>query len=163
MPVLLRAWPQLDALEKDERARLRAHHADWQTDTVAGRDAWVAYVLRRLLRRSVRAMRLLGVDDPALPALLPVSRDAMAASYPEVETDFERISSVAYAEEDAFRRTLTAGTTILDTAVSTAKEDTSSSQCSWYALQRRSPGASSTAVTRRPAAAGRARRGGSGP
>ncbi|MFI1418751.1 Eco57I restriction-modification methylase domain-containing protein [Streptomyces sp. NPDC020731] len=49
MPVLLRAWPQLDALEKDERARLRAHHADWQTDTVAGRDAWVAYVLRRLL------------------------------------------------------------------------------------------------------------------
>ncbi|MBL3664731.1 hypothetical protein JL475_01575 [Streptomyces sp. M2CJ-2] len=49
MPVLLRAWPQLGTLEKDERARLRAHHADWQTDTVAGRDAWVAYVLRRLL------------------------------------------------------------------------------------------------------------------
>ncbi|MDH6228158.1 DNA methyltransferase [Streptomyces sp. MJP52] len=49
MPVLLRAWPQLDPLEKDERARLRAHHADWQTDTVAGRDEWVSYVLRRLL------------------------------------------------------------------------------------------------------------------
>lgn len=49
MPVLLRAWPQLDTLEKDERARLRARHADWQTDTVAGRDEWVAYVLRRLL------------------------------------------------------------------------------------------------------------------
>ncbi|MFJ9173867.1 Eco57I restriction-modification methylase domain-containing protein [Streptomyces sp. NPDC102360] len=49
MPILLRAWPQLDTLEKDERARLRAHHADWQTDTVAGRDEWVAYVLSRLL------------------------------------------------------------------------------------------------------------------
>ncbi|MGX1507460.1 UNVERIFIED_CONTAM: hypothetical protein RKD43_006085 [Streptomyces graminofaciens] len=49
MPVLLRAWPQLDALEKDERARLRARHADWQTDTVAGRDEWVAYVLGHLL------------------------------------------------------------------------------------------------------------------
>ncbi|MFD9222687.1 Eco57I restriction-modification methylase domain-containing protein [Streptomyces sp. NPDC060064] len=49
MPVLLRAWPQLDALEKDERARLRARHADWQTDTTAGRDEWVAYVLGRLL------------------------------------------------------------------------------------------------------------------
>ncbi|MEU2281048.1 DNA methyltransferase [Streptomyces sp. NPDC013178] len=49
MPVLLRAWPQLDALEKDERARLRARHADWQTDTTAGRDEWVAYVLSRLL------------------------------------------------------------------------------------------------------------------
>ncbi|MDX3730867.1 hypothetical protein PV748_28690 [Streptomyces caniscabiei] len=49
MPVLLRAWPQLDALEKDERARLRARHADWQTDTTACRDEWVAYVLGRLL------------------------------------------------------------------------------------------------------------------
>ncbi|PBC94773.1 hypothetical protein BX281_2696 [Streptomyces sp. Ag82_O1-15] len=49
MPVLLRAWPQLDALEKDERARLRARHADWQTDTTVGRDEWVAYLLRGLL------------------------------------------------------------------------------------------------------------------
>ncbi|MBQ1099805.1 hypothetical protein KBY55_28025 [Streptomyces sp. b94] len=49
MPVLLRAWPQLDTLEKDERARLRARHADWQTDTTAGRDEWVAYLLGRLL------------------------------------------------------------------------------------------------------------------
>ncbi|MFF3904606.1 Eco57I restriction-modification methylase domain-containing protein [Streptomyces sp. NPDC001848] len=49
MPVLLRAWPQLDTLEKDERARLRARHADWQTDTTAGRDEWVAYILSRLL------------------------------------------------------------------------------------------------------------------
>ncbi len=42
-----------------------------------------------------------------MPALLPVSRDAMAPSYPEVATDFARISDVAYTEEDAFRRTLT--------------------------------------------------------
>ncbi|MFJ9059232.1 Eco57I restriction-modification methylase domain-containing protein [Streptomyces sp. NPDC102409] len=49
MPVLRRAWPQLDALEKDERARLRAHHADWQNDTTAGRDEWVAHLLRSLL------------------------------------------------------------------------------------------------------------------
>ncbi|MER7394892.1 type IIL restriction-modification enzyme MmeI [Streptomyces sp. NPDC000151] len=49
MPVLLRAWPQLDTLEKDERARLRARHADWQNNTTAGRDEWVAYILSRLL------------------------------------------------------------------------------------------------------------------
>ncbi|WP_327730020.1 hypothetical protein OG250_31530 [Streptomyces sp. NBC_00487] len=49
MPVLLQAWQQLDAVEKEQRARLRAHHADWQTDTRAGRDEWVAYVLRSLL------------------------------------------------------------------------------------------------------------------
>jgi alanyl-tRNA synthetase len=80
------------------------------------------YVVRRLIRRAVRAMRLLGVHDPVLPELLPISRDRMAASYPEIATDFSRISQVAYAEEDAFRRTLTAGTTILDVAVQSAKK-----------------------------------------
>ncbi len=66
-------------------------------------------------------MRLLGVEDPSLPELLPVSRDAMSPSYPDLATDFERISSVAYAEEDAFRRTLVAGTALLDTAVGQLK------------------------------------------
>ena len=72
------------------------------------------YVLRRLLRRAVRSMRLLGFDDPALPELLPVSLDRMKASYPELERDFARISQVAYAEEEAFRQTLDKGTTIFD-------------------------------------------------
>lgn len=80
------------------------------------------YVLRRLLRRSVRAMRLLGVDEPALPHLLPVSRDAMGASYPELVSDFDRVSRIAYAEEEAFRRTLVSGTTILDVAVADVKK-----------------------------------------
>ncbi|NYJ74453.1 alanine--tRNA ligase [Allobranchiibius huperziae] len=83
------------------------------------------YVLRRMLRRAVRAMRLLGYRDHALPQLLPVSKDRMKASYPELETDFARISQIAYAEEDAFRRTLDAGTTILDTAVTKAKKQPS--------------------------------------
>jgi alanyl-tRNA synthetase len=80
------------------------------------------YILRRLLRRAVRSMKLLGVEDASLPELLPVSRDAMSASYPELGTDFGRISAVAYAEEEAFRRTLTAGTTLFDTAVAQAKK-----------------------------------------
>ncbi len=74
------------------------------------------YVLRRLLRRAVRSMRLLGYEDPALPALFPVSRDKMAPGYPELAADWERISTVAFAEEDAFRSTLRTGTTIFDTA-----------------------------------------------
>ena len=85
------------------------------------------YVLRRLLRRAVRSMRLLGVDAPTLEHLLPVSMERMKASYPELETDFRRISQVAYAEEDAFRRTLSSGTTILDTAVARAKASGSTS------------------------------------
>ncbi|QDP96732.1 alanine--tRNA ligase [Microlunatus elymi] len=79
------------------------------------------YVLRRLLRRVIRSMRLLGVQDPVFGELLPVSKDLMKASYPELETDWGRISEVAYGEEEAFRRTLTAGTQIFDLAVTDAK------------------------------------------
>ena len=79
------------------------------------------YVLRRLLRRAVRSMRLLGVEDRTLPELLPVSRDKMKLSYPEIESDWERISTIAYAEEDAFRATLKTGTQIFDMAASDAK------------------------------------------
>ena len=79
------------------------------------------YVLRRLLRRAVRAMRLLGYQDPALPALLPVSMDRMKASYPELESDFARIAQTMYAEEEAFRQTLDKGTQIFDLAASETK------------------------------------------
>ncbi|MBC9733596.1 alanine--tRNA ligase [Nocardioides marmotae] len=79
------------------------------------------YVLRRLLRRAVRSMRLLGYEDRSLPELLPVSMSRMKASYPELEADFERISRVAYAEEDAFRKTLQAGTQIFDQAAQRVK------------------------------------------
>ncbi|GAA3101611.1 alanyl-tRNA synthetase [Kribbella aluminosa] len=79
------------------------------------------YVLRRLLRRAIRSMRLLGYEDPSLVELLPVSLEQMKKSYPELVTDFGRISQIAYAEEEAFRRTLTAGTTIFDVAVKETK------------------------------------------
>ncbi|MGO1562458.1 Alanyl-tRNA synthetase [Actinomycetales bacterium JB111] len=79
------------------------------------------YVLRRILRRAIRSVRLLGVDRPALPELLPVSKDAMKETYPELEQRFGEISDIAYGEEESFLRTLTSGTTILDTAVAKAK------------------------------------------
>jgi alanyl-tRNA synthetase len=79
------------------------------------------YVLRRLLRRVVRSMRLLGYEDPSLPELLPVSRDKMGETYTQLHQDWERISAVAYAEEQAFRQTLRAGTQIFDLAVGELK------------------------------------------
>jgi len=93
------------------------------TDGVTPGNEARGYVLRRLLRRVVRAMRLLGVNDPVLPELLPISRDLMAESYPEVAADWARIAQIAYAEEDAFRRTLATGTQIFDVAVADAKRE----------------------------------------
>ncbi len=80
------------------------------------------YVLRRLVRRAIRSMRLLGCEDPVLPELLPVSRDKMGETYDALHRDWERISTVAYAEEDAFRQTLRAGTTIFDSAAAEVKK-----------------------------------------
>lgn len=79
------------------------------------------YVLRRLIRRAVRAMRLMGVTIAVLPELLPIARDAMRGTYPEVAEDFDRISRIAYAEERAFLRTIAAGTTRLESSVAQAK------------------------------------------
>jgi alanyl-tRNA synthetase len=79
------------------------------------------YVLRRLLRRAVRSMRLLGFEDRALPELMPVSRDKMSSGYPALANDWNRIAQVAYAEEDAFRTTLRAGTQIFDNAAEETK------------------------------------------
>jgi alanyl-tRNA synthetase len=79
------------------------------------------YVLRRLLRRAVRSVRLLGVEDRTLPQLLPVSKDVMKASYPELERDWQRISAIAYAEEDAFRQTLRTGKLIVDQVAAQTK------------------------------------------
>src|SRR5699024_30537 len=70
------------------------------------------YILRRLLRRAVRAMRLLGVKDEVLPELLPVSMEAMTLPAPELETECDRSSRVAYAGEKACLRTLESGTQV---------------------------------------------------
>ncbi|MFF0468184.1 alanine--tRNA ligase [Micromonospora zamorensis] len=105
----------------DVRLRVIADHVrtalmligDGVTPSNEGR----GYVLRRIMRRAIRSIRLLGWQDRALPELLPVARDCMAPSYPELATDFDRIADYAYAEEEAFLSTLRAGTTILDTAI----------------------------------------------
>ncbi|MCC9145542.1 MULTISPECIES: alanine--tRNA ligase [unclassified Arthrobacter] len=91
------------------------------SDGVSPSNEGRGYVLRRLIRRAVRAMRLLGVETAVLPELLPVSRDAMKGTYPDVETDFARISRIAYAEEKAFLRTIASGTERLEEAVKVSK------------------------------------------
>ncbi len=114
------------SVEDDVRFRVIADHArsgvmiigDGVTPSNEGR----GYVLRRLLRRIVRSARLLGVHEPVLPAFAEVVRDAMAPSYPELATDFERISAVVRTEEEAFLQTLTTGSRIFDTAVAATKQ-----------------------------------------
>ncbi|MCU1412283.1 MAG: alaS [Rhodoglobus sp.] len=111
--------------EDDVRMRVIADHVRsslmLMSDGVTPANDGRGYILRRLLRRTVRSMRLLGVEDPTFAELFPASRDAMKAQYPEVERDYDRISRLAVAEEETFLRTLASGTSILDLAVTRAQ------------------------------------------
>ena len=112
--------------EDDVRLRVVADHVrsalmlicDGVTPANDGR----GYVLRRLLRRTVRAMRLLGVEAPTFAELFATSKSAMVDAYPELEQEYSRIDSTVRAEEEAFLRTLTAGTTVLESAVAQVKQ-----------------------------------------
>jgi len=110
----------------DVRFRVIADHArsgvmiigDGVTPSNEGR----GYVLRRLLRRIVRSARLLGVHEPVLPSFAEVVRDAMAPSYPELATDFERIATVMRIEEETFLQTLSTGSKIFESAAATTRQ-----------------------------------------
>jgi alanyl-tRNA synthetase len=74
------------------------------------------YVLRRMMRRTIRNMRLLGSMDPIMSELTVAAIAAMGPQYPELMTDKKRILSVSVSEEESFLQTLKSGTQIFDLA-----------------------------------------------
>ena len=109
----------------DVRYRVIADHsrtaaiiiADGATPSNEGR----GYVLRRLLRRIIRAAKLLGIDRPIVGELMATVREAMGPSYPELVADFDRISRIAVAEETAFNRTLVSGSKLFEDAAAATR------------------------------------------
>ncbi len=111
--------------EDDVRMRVVADHVRTSlmliSDGVLPGNEGRSYVLRRIIRRAVRALRQLGVDVPVLADLTKTSMEVMSKSYPDLALDFPRIEQVVVEEERVFSSTLRGGSLILDTAVSTAK------------------------------------------
>ncbi|QCH24303.1 alanine--tRNA ligase [Mycobacteroides salmoniphilum] len=111
--------------EDDVRYRVVGDHARTAAiiigDGVSPGNEGRGYVLRRLLRRIIRSIKLLGVENPMMGELMTVVRDEMGPSYPELVTDFERISRIAVAEETAFNRTLTSGSKLFEDAADKTK------------------------------------------
>ena len=80
------------------------------------------YVLRRMMRRTIRNMRLLGVNDPIMSELTVAAIGAMGPQYPELVSDKKRILSVSVSEEESFLQTLKSGTQIFDVASAAIKK-----------------------------------------
>lgn len=72
------------------------------------------YVLRRIIRRSVRYGRLLGIEVPFLCGLLPIVDSIMADQYPELIEQKSTIEQVVANEEERFGRTLAQGIDLLE-------------------------------------------------
>ena len=83
------------------------------------------YVLRRIMRRSIRNLRLLSGaqrgggthQENFMHELTTIAIEAMAPLYPELRRDAPNIHTVIDAEESAFASTLRTGTAIFEAAV----------------------------------------------
>ena len=84
------------------------------------------YVLRRMMRRTIRNMRLLGSMDPIMSELTVAAIGAMGPQYPELISDKNRILAVSASEEESFLQTLKSGTQIFDLSSAALKKSKSS-------------------------------------
>ena len=114
---------------KDEKSdislRVIADHARTSAmligDGVTPGNEGRGYVLRRMMRRTIRNMRLLGSHDPIISELTRAAIGAMGPQYPELVAAQDRILAVSVAEEESFLQTLKSGTQIFDLAASALK------------------------------------------
>jgi alanyl-tRNA synthetase len=110
----------------DVRLRVVADHARTAVmligDGVTPGNEGRGYVLRRILRRTVRAMRLLGAQDPTMRELVEATIEAMSPQYPELVEEWPRIEAVATGEEGAFLETLGKGASLFEAAVPQARQ-----------------------------------------
>jgi alanyl-tRNA synthetase len=111
--------------ESDVRLRVVADHARTAAfllgDGVLPGNEGRGYVLRRMMRRVMRSMRLLGLEEPCLVELIDTAINSMQDQYPELDLARHRILAAAKGEETSFRQTLKTGSSIFDTTADELK------------------------------------------
>ena len=75
------------------------------------------YVLRRMMRRVIRNMRILGAENPVMKDLIEATIKAMGPQYPELVSDKKRILEIAIGEETSFDQTLKTGTILFENSI----------------------------------------------
>lgn len=82
------------------------------------------YVLRRLLRRSVRSARKLGINEPFMYKLVDTVVDIMGESYPKLIETKGHVKALILDEENLFHQTLRAGERKLSELIKESKDGT---------------------------------------
>jgi alanyl-tRNA synthetase len=116
--------------KSDVGLRVIADHARTATmligDGVLPGNEGRGYVLRRMMRRTIRNMRILGAHEPTIAELINSSVAAMGPQYPELIVNQNRIVSLSVAEEESFLQTLKSGTQIFDVSAGQVRASKSS-------------------------------------
>ena len=116
--------------KSDVGLRVIADHARTATmligDGVLPGNEGRGYVLRRMMRRAIRNMRILGAHEPTIAELIKASVAAMGPQYPELIANQNRIVSISVSEEESFLQTLKSGTQIFDMAAGQVRATKSS-------------------------------------
>lgn len=80
------------------------------------------YVLRRIMRRAMRHVQLLGYKETLLAKLVPTLVEKMGRAYPELVRATPLITETLTLEEDRFRQTLEKGLKLLSEESSKVKD-----------------------------------------
>ncbi len=72
------------------------------------------YVLRRIMRRAMRHVHMIGVNEPMIYKLLPALQQEMGEAYPELYKAETLIKETIKTEEERFIKTMEKGLKLLD-------------------------------------------------
>jgi alanyl-tRNA synthetase len=89
------------------------------------------YVLRRIMRRTMRQGHVLGIEGSFLAELYERVVEVMGDVYPELAREWPTIERWARSEEESFGRTLEQGERLLSELIEQAKEE----QTSWVSAE----------------------------
>ena len=110
---LVKKIKELAKEENEKSIRIIADHARAATFILAERivpkNVDQGYVLRRLIRRSIRHGKLLGIEDNFLGKLLKIVIEMYSKEYPHLKENEDFIISELEKEEKKFKKTLAKG------------------------------------------------------
>ncbi len=128
-------WPIIEELEKISGKRYTEHQKSMRVIADHLRaSVWLAvdgampsnkaqgYVLRRLLRRTIRYCLDLGIEQALSEKLVPVVAEIYQKDYPEIVEAKTTISELFKKEEQLFRQTLRHGLRILERTAALSKD-----------------------------------------